>query len=123
MLNARRRYTADRAKVPYHRRRQPHRDDVGGDELARSDAGVKPVGRKVDQFLACRDLELDLGIGLAEGLRLAAPAELPRVPRPLYGIAMLATLRNASRPVERPLPDCEALLHSPSILSRIVARG
>jgi hypothetical protein len=49
------------------RRRQPHRDPVGGDELAQWDAGVKPVGREVDQFLVCRDLELDLGIGLAEG--------------------------------------------------------
>ena len=49
------------------RRRQPHRDHVGGDELTQSDAGVKPVGREIDQFLACRDLQFDLGIGLAEG--------------------------------------------------------
>src|SRR5215471_15322528 len=42
-------------------------DHVGGDELAQTDAGVKPVGREVDQFLACGDLHLDLGIGLAEG--------------------------------------------------------
>ena len=49
------------------RRRQPHRDHIGGDELTQPDAGVKPFGREVDQFLACRDLQLDLRIGLAEG--------------------------------------------------------
>ena len=49
------------------RRRQPHRDHVGGDELAEPDAGVKSFGSEVDQLLACGDLHLDLGIGLAEG--------------------------------------------------------
>ena len=48
------------------RRRQPHRDHVGGDELAHPDAGVKPARREVDQFFAGGDLHLDLGIGLAE---------------------------------------------------------
>ena len=48
------------------RPRQPHRDHVGGDELAEPNAGVKPFGREVDQLLARGDLHLDLGIGLAE---------------------------------------------------------
>jgi hypothetical protein len=46
---------------------QPHRDHVGGDELAQPDAGVEPLGRGVDQFLACGDLYLDLRIRPAEG--------------------------------------------------------
>ena len=49
------------------RRRQPHRDHVGLDELAEPDAGIEAFGRDIDQFLACGDLHLDLGIGLAEG--------------------------------------------------------
>ena len=49
------------------RRRQPHRDHVGGDELAEPNAGIKALGREVDQLLACCNLNFDLGIGLTEG--------------------------------------------------------
>lgn len=48
------------------RQRQPHRDHVGGDELAEPDAGIETAGRDVDQFLTGGDLDLDLRIGPAE---------------------------------------------------------
>jgi hypothetical protein len=48
-------------------RRQPHGNHVGGNELTQSDAGVKALGREVDQLPACGDLHFDVGIGLAEG--------------------------------------------------------
>ena len=48
------------------RRRQAYRDHVGCDELAKSDSGIEPAGREIDQLLARGDLLLDLGIGPAE---------------------------------------------------------
>jgi hypothetical protein len=48
------------------RRRQPHCDHVIGDELAQPDASVKPLGRDVDQLLACGEFHLDLRISFAE---------------------------------------------------------
>jgi hypothetical protein len=38
-------------------------------------------------------------------------------------IAVLGNVEERLHAVERALPDCEVLLHTPSILSRIVARG
>ena len=49
------------------RRREPHRDHVGGDELAHADSGVEPLGHNVDELRVRSDLHFDLGIGLAEG--------------------------------------------------------
>ena len=63
----RRRYSGLPTTAKGEGRCQPDRNHVGGDELAEPDAGIKPSGREVDQFLACGDLHLDLGIGLAEG--------------------------------------------------------
>src|SRR4029077_17665211 len=37
--------------------------------------------------------------------------------------AVLGDAQERLHAVERPLPDCEVLLHGPSTLSRIVARG
>ena len=48
------------------RRRQPHRDHVGRDELAEADAGVEATGREIDHLVARGDLQLDLRIGLAK---------------------------------------------------------
>ena len=50
----------------WKRRRQPHRDHVGGDELPEPNPGVKSSGRKIDHLVACGDLQFDFGIGLAE---------------------------------------------------------
>src|SRR5215468_8432395 len=51
----------------WERRRQPHCDHVGCDELAQPDASVKSFGRDVRQLRACGDLDLHLGISSAEG--------------------------------------------------------
>ncbi len=48
------------------RLRQPHRNHVGGDELAHPDAGIKTSGREIDQLFACGKLHLDLWKRLAE---------------------------------------------------------
>ena len=48
------------------RRRQPHHDHVGRDELAETDAGVEAARRQIDHLVAGGDLQFDLGIGLAE---------------------------------------------------------
>jgi len=178
--------------------RQPHRDHIGSDELTQPDASVKPFGREVDQPLACGDLQLDLGVGLAErsdhrlqnqrygragnGDAQEPGGTLAQVPRGLAGgdellkggpgafeeastgfgeadaagrpdeqrradprleradrlahrrrrdaelggrAAKAAVLGDAEErldAVERALPDCEALLHGASRLSRIVVR-
>src|SRR6516165_2908651 len=48
------------------RRRQPHRRHVGLDELAQTNACIEPAGRKIDHLVARGDLQLYLGVGLAE---------------------------------------------------------
>src|SRR5262249_10152818 len=181
------------------RRRQPHRDHIGGDELAHPDAGVESFGGEIDPLLAGGALHPALWVGLAErrdqwlqqdrhdrarhreaqssgrplaevtrdraggdellegglGARQEFLASLgqadaargadeqrradARFERPdrltdrrwrhpeLTGrtaeIAVLGDAEERPDAVERALTDCEVLLHSLSILSRIVARG
>ena len=40
--------------------------DMSGDELAQPYAAVKPLGRDIKERRACGDLDLYLGVGLAE---------------------------------------------------------
>lgn len=48
------------------RLRQSHGDHIRRNKLAETDAGIEAACGKIDHLLACGDLHLDLGIGLAE---------------------------------------------------------
>src|SRR5205823_9774819 len=53
----------------------------GLDELAEPDAGVKSFGSDIDKVRACGDLDLDLGIGLAERCDQLLQQDRPHRPR------------------------------------------
>lgn len=99
-------------------RRQPERDHVGGDELAQPDAGVKAFNREINQILACGDLHIAAPTR-ASSVRTAWLIADGFTPEYRRRFAKGAALRNAEErlhAIERTLPDCEVLLHSPSTL-------